>query len=66
MLLYHSVSERCDERFREWAVPPERFAAHMAHLEAEGYTALTVGDYADRVFASAARAARPARGDHLR
>ena len=54
MLLYHSVSERCDERFREWAVPPEQFAAHMAHLEAEGYTALTVGDYADRVFESAA------------
>lgn len=46
VLLYHSVARDCDRRFREWAVTPEMFAAHMAHLMENGYRSLTVSQLA--------------------
>jgi peptidoglycan/xylan/chitin deacetylase (PgdA/CDA1 family) len=59
LLLYHSVSERCDPRFREWSVEPDQFAAHMAYLAGAGYDALTVRDLAARLADGAALPERP-------
>jgi peptidoglycan/xylan/chitin deacetylase (PgdA/CDA1 family) len=50
ILLYHSIAEDCDPRFREWAVSPHLFAAHMGHLAENGYRSLTVRELVDRVF----------------
>jgi peptidoglycan/xylan/chitin deacetylase (PgdA/CDA1 family) len=50
LLLYHSVTSRPDPRFREWAVSPELFAAHMSHLAEQGYRTLTVRELVERAF----------------
>ncbi len=47
VLLYHSVSEQSTPGFRRWTVSPERFAAHMALLQAEEYRTLTVSEAMD-------------------
>jgi peptidoglycan/xylan/chitin deacetylase (PgdA/CDA1 family) len=51
ILLYHSISSEATSAFRRWAVPPERFAAHMQYLASNGYTALTVSQLVDRLSA---------------
>lgn len=42
ILLYHSISAQASPRFRPWTVPPDRFAAHMETLAADGYEPITV------------------------
>lgn len=50
MLLYHSICERPDPRFAEWAVTPAMFGAQMDRLAAEGYRTITVRELAARAF----------------
>jgi peptidoglycan/xylan/chitin deacetylase (PgdA/CDA1 family) len=45
ILLYHSISSEAAPRFRQWAVPPAHFAAHLAYLYEAGYTSLTVTEF---------------------
>lgn len=42
ILMYHSVADRVDDRYRTWAVTQDRFASHMRALADHGYTALGV------------------------
>lgn len=44
-LMYHSISASKNAKFHPFAVPPERFAEHLAYLSEHGYTPLTVTDY---------------------
>lgn len=46
ILLYHSIAEHVDPRFRTYAVRPEAFAAQMDYLARNGYTPIPVGEYA--------------------
>jgi peptidoglycan/xylan/chitin deacetylase (PgdA/CDA1 family) len=46
ILLYHSVAQQVAPRFRRYAISPEVFAAHMAFLHDNGYTPLTVSEFA--------------------
>lgn len=43
VLMYHSFSSAATPAFRRFAVPPERFRAHLEHLTAAGYTTYTYG-----------------------
>jgi peptidoglycan/xylan/chitin deacetylase (PgdA/CDA1 family) len=42
ILMYHSISSSSNVRFKPFAVAPETFAAQMAYLSQQGYTAMTV------------------------
>ena len=42
ILLYHSITDDVESRFRQWAVHPEVFAAHIRFLREHEYTPLTV------------------------
>jgi len=42
ILLYHSIAHESSPRFRPWTVAPQRFAEHIAYLQAHGYITLTV------------------------
>ena len=54
ILMYHSISDQVQPRFRKYAVPPALFAEHLAYLHQQQYTTLTVSEYA-RAIASGAR-----------
>jgi len=49
VLLYHSVCADPAPLMRDWAVTPAQFRDHLAMLQREGYTTLTVSDYAARL-----------------
>jgi peptidoglycan/xylan/chitin deacetylase (PgdA/CDA1 family) len=49
VLLYHSISDVATPAFRRWAVSPDLFTQHIAFMAGEGYTPLTVSDYAERL-----------------
>jgi peptidoglycan/xylan/chitin deacetylase (PgdA/CDA1 family) len=42
ILLYHSISNDADPRFRRWVVSPAQFEAQLAWRAANGYQSLTV------------------------
>lgn len=42
ILLYHSVARDVAPRYRDYALPPETFAAQMAYLHQHGYTPITI------------------------
>jgi peptidoglycan/xylan/chitin deacetylase (PgdA/CDA1 family) len=42
ILLYHSISNDADPRFRRWVVSPAHFEAQLAWLVVNGYQSLTV------------------------
>jgi peptidoglycan/xylan/chitin deacetylase (PgdA/CDA1 family) len=50
VLLYHSVDDRADPRFEEWAVRPQEFAAQMELLARSGYRTLTVSELTTRLW----------------
>jgi peptidoglycan/xylan/chitin deacetylase (PgdA/CDA1 family) len=45
ILMYHSISAQATPRFKEFAVHPDLFVEHMAHLHQQGYTPLTVSEF---------------------
>ncbi len=45
ILMYHSVSERAQPRFRKFALAPALFVEQMAYLAQHHYTTLTVSQY---------------------
>lgn len=47
ILMYHSLSEQAAPGFRKFTLKPEIFAAHLAFLQAQGYTTLTVARLAE-------------------
>lgn len=49
ILLYHSISEAAAPRYRRWAVRPATFAAQMAYLHDQRYSALTVTQLVERL-----------------
>jgi peptidoglycan/xylan/chitin deacetylase (PgdA/CDA1 family) len=51
ILLYHSISERVSSKFSPWAVSPNHFAEHMAYLNDQGYTPVTVSQFAAELIA---------------
>jgi peptidoglycan/xylan/chitin deacetylase (PgdA/CDA1 family) len=46
VLMYHSITDQAAPKFLPWTVTPAHFAEQMAYLHEQGYTALTVSDYA--------------------
>ncbi|MEP2706530.1 MAG: polysaccharide deacetylase family protein [Roseibium sp.] len=49
ILMYHSVSDQIDERYRKWAVTPARFSSHMKILSDQGYSVLGVSAVASKL-----------------
>ena len=49
ILMYHSVSDRANQRYRTWNVPPTLFAQQLAYLQDEGYTPITVTQLATAI-----------------
>jgi peptidoglycan/xylan/chitin deacetylase (PgdA/CDA1 family) len=45
ILLYHSIAADVAPKWRQWAVAPDLFAAHLQWLRANGYTGLTVSQF---------------------
>ncbi len=45
ILLYHSIAENADPRFKPWIVSPKAFACQMAYLSDHQYTPLTVTQF---------------------
>ena len=45
IIMYHSISDDAKPRFKQFAVPPKVFADHMAFLDDQGYTPLTITQY---------------------
>ena len=45
VLMYHSLSDRAQPRFRKFALAPALFAEQMAYLAQQRYTTLTVSQY---------------------
>lgn len=50
ILAYHAVSDDATSRFRRYAIPPGRFAEHVAILQDLGCVTLTLSDAAQRLF----------------
>lgn len=48
ILMYHSVADGCDPRFRRFVVPPAEFAAQMEYLASAGYRPITAAELAAR------------------
>jgi peptidoglycan/xylan/chitin deacetylase (PgdA/CDA1 family) len=46
ILMYHSISTSASSKFLPWTITPTRFAEQLAFLREQGYTALTVSDFA--------------------
>ncbi len=57
--MYHSIATEAHPRFRRWVVAPAQFAAHLAHLAAEGYTAITVSQLRAAIVGAAVLPSRP-------
>jgi peptidoglycan/xylan/chitin deacetylase (PgdA/CDA1 family) len=53
VLVYHSVCTDPAPLMRDWAITPDGFREHLAFLASEGYTTLTVSEYAQRLRAPA-------------
>ena len=49
ILMYHSISDQAQPRFRKYAVSPALFAEHVAYLHQQQYTTLTVSEYAHAI-----------------
>lgn len=49
ILLYHSIAEYADPRFKPWVVSPQDFTCHMAYLTDHQYTPLTVTQFVQAV-----------------
>ena len=49
ILMYHSVADQVDTRYRTWAVTPSRFASHMAALADNGYSAFGISTILSRL-----------------
>lgn len=45
ILLYHSITDNADPRFKLWTVSPKDFACHMAYLSDHLYTPLSVTQF---------------------
>jgi peptidoglycan/xylan/chitin deacetylase (PgdA/CDA1 family) len=45
ILLYHSITDAADRRFRRWTVAPGLFGEQMAYLAEAGYHTVTVSEY---------------------
>ena len=52
ILLYHTVGEQCAEPYRRWAIPPGRFARHMAIIAEHGCRPVTVSALAAKLIRS--------------
>lgn len=46
ILMYHSISEEAKPKFKEFTVAPALFDRQMAYLSEQGYTAITVSQFA--------------------
>lgn len=49
ILMYHSVADKVDPRYRTWSVTVSRFAAHMAMLADNGYSVFGVSTAVSRL-----------------
>lgn len=47
ILMYHSISDQAAPGFRKFTLSPELFAAHLTHLNEQGFTTLTVARLAE-------------------
>ena len=54
ILMYHSLSDQAQPRFRKFALSPALFAAQMAYLKQRHYTTLTVSQYVSAIGAGVA------------
>ena len=45
ILMYHSISQSANPKFKQFSVSPTLFAGHMAYLCQHGYTTLTVTQF---------------------
>src|SRR5512141_2037257 len=45
ILMYHSLTERAQPRFRKFALAPALFTEQMTYLAQQGYTTLTISQY---------------------
>ena len=45
ILMYHSISESANPKFKQFSVSPKLFATHMAYLRQHAYTPLTVTQF---------------------
>lgn len=45
ILVYHSISDHTNPKFREFTVSPRRFAEQMTYLKQQGHTPLTVTQF---------------------
>ena len=55
ILLYHSISAQATSQYRQWAIRPDTFAAHMAYLHSRHYTPMTVTQLAQAMMTGSAR-----------
>ena len=49
ILMYHSISDEAEPKFRRWTVRPNQFRSHLTMVRLQGYTPLTVSDYVNRL-----------------
>ena len=49
ILMYHSISDQAQPRFRKYVVSPALFAEQLAYLQQRRYTTLTVSQYATAI-----------------
>jgi peptidoglycan/xylan/chitin deacetylase (PgdA/CDA1 family) len=47
ILMYHSVSAHAHPKFKRFTVTPDQFSEHLAHLNTQRYTAITVTELID-------------------
>jgi peptidoglycan/xylan/chitin deacetylase (PgdA/CDA1 family) len=50
ILMYHSISQSTNPKFKQFCVPPSLFAEHMTYLYQQGYTTLTVTQFIHSYF----------------
>lgn len=48
ILMYHSISEQASKKYKTFAISPNLFAEHLAYLNDQGYTPLTVSEFIDK------------------
>jgi len=60
ILNYHSISPGGTDRFIKFTLPPEMFAQHMKLISDQGYTPITVADYARKISTPASLPEKPA------
>jgi peptidoglycan/xylan/chitin deacetylase (PgdA/CDA1 family) len=59
ILNYHSISPGGTEHFVKFTLPPEMFTRHMKLISDQGYTPITVADYARKISTPASLPEKP-------